>query len=84
MRAALLLAALTTTATAQWTLRTSTTTADLRGIDTTDNGATWIRCPTPPNAETLDFRGIQAFDAQTVIVMSSGIIRAEIGRPRLH
>jgi len=90
MRAALLLAALTTTAAAQWTLQNSTTTADLRGIDnvghgvawasgtngtvlrTTDNGATWSRCPTPPNADALDFRGIQAFDAQTAIVMSSG------------
>jgi hypothetical protein len=90
MRRLLLLFALTTAATAQWTIQVSTTTADLRGIDnvghgiawasgtngtvlhTTDNGTTWLRCPTPPNAEALDFRGIQAFDAQTAIVMSSG------------
>ena len=41
-------------------------------LHTTDDGTTWLRCPTPPNAEALDFRGIQAFDAQTAIVMSSG------------
>ncbi len=41
-------------------------------LRTTDNGATWQRCPTPPSAEHLDFRGIQAFDATTAIVMSSG------------
>jgi hypothetical protein len=29
--------------------------------------------PTPPNAEHLDFRGIQAFDDKTAIVMSSGL-----------
>jgi photosystem II stability/assembly factor-like uncharacterized protein len=90
MRAALLLAALTATATGQWTLQPTPTTADLRGIanagngtawasgtngtvlHTTDNGTDWLRCPTPPNADHLDFRGIQAFDANTAIVMSSG------------
>ncbi len=41
-------------------------------LRTTDDGKTWQRCPTPPAAEKLDFRGIQAFDAQTAIVMSSG------------
>jgi len=41
-------------------------------LRTTDDGAHWQLCPTPPNAEPLDFRGIQAFDAQTAIVMSSG------------
>jgi len=41
-------------------------------LRTTDDGTTWQRCPTPPAAEKLDFRGIQAFDAQTAIVMSSG------------
>jgi hypothetical protein len=90
MRAALLLLALTTTTQAQWTLQTSHTTADLRGIHsigngiawasgtngtvlrTTDNGTTWTPCPTPHGAEKLDFRGIQAFDAKTAIIMSSG------------
>jgi photosystem II stability/assembly factor-like uncharacterized protein len=90
MRAALLLLALTTTTQAQWTLQTSHTTADLRGIHsigngiawasgtngtvlrTTDNGTTWTPCPTPQGAEKLDFRGIQAFDANTAIIMSSG------------
>jgi photosystem II stability/assembly factor-like uncharacterized protein len=41
-------------------------------LHTTDGGTTWLPCTTPPNAEKLDFRGIQAFDAQTAIVMSSG------------
>jgi hypothetical protein len=90
MRAAVLLAVLTLSAHAQWTIQHSNTTADLRGIDnvghgiawasgtngtvlhTTDNGATWLLCKTPPDAEHLDFRGIQAFDANTAIVMSSG------------
>jgi hypothetical protein len=90
MRAAAILAALTLSAHAQWTIQQSNTIADLRGIDnvghgiawasgtngtvlhTTDNGATWLLCKTPPDAEHLDFRGIQAFDANTAIVMSSG------------
>jgi photosystem II stability/assembly factor-like uncharacterized protein len=37
-----------------------------------NNGTTWQHCPTPPDADKLDFRGIQAFDAKTAIVMSSG------------
>lgn len=41
-------------------------------LRTTDNGTTWQRCPTPPDADKLDFRGVQAFDAKTAIVMSSG------------
>jgi hypothetical protein len=41
-------------------------------LRTTDDGAHWQRCATPPGAEALDFRGIQAFDASTAIVMSSG------------
>jgi photosystem II stability/assembly factor-like uncharacterized protein len=41
-------------------------------LRTTDSGAHWHLCTTPPNAEHLDFRGIQAFDANTAIVMSSG------------
>ena len=41
-------------------------------LHTTDGGANWQRCATPPGAENLDFRGIQAFDANTAIVMSSG------------
>jgi len=38
-----------------------------------DAGYLWQRCTIPPNAEHLDFRGIQAFDANTAIVMSSGL-----------
>ena len=41
-------------------------------LHTTDGGAHWLPCAVPPQAEHLDFRGIQAFDAQTAIVMSSG------------
>ena len=41
-------------------------------LRTTDDGAHWQRCATPPGADHLDFRGIQAFDASTAIVMSSG------------
>jgi photosystem II stability/assembly factor-like uncharacterized protein len=75
---------------AQFTLQTSNTTADLRGIHnvgngvawasgtrgtilrTEDGGYVWQTCSIPPGAEKLDFRGIQAFDANTAIVMSSG------------
>ena len=73
----------------QWTLQSSPTTADLRGIDNvgqgiawasgtngtilrTTDGTHWHLCTIPPNAEHLDFRGIQAFDANTAIAMSSG------------
>ena len=41
-------------------------------LQTTDDGATWQTCTTPPEAGKLDFRGIQAFDANTAIVMSIG------------
>ncbi len=41
-------------------------------LRTKDGGAQWQTCPTPPGAEKLDFRGIQAFDQDTAIVMSSG------------
>jgi hypothetical protein len=41
-------------------------------LHTTDGGTTWQTCTTPPNDENLDFRGIQAFDQNTAIVMSSG------------
>jgi photosystem II stability/assembly factor-like uncharacterized protein len=46
-------------------------------LRTTDDGKTWQTCPIPlagtkDTAEKLDFRGIQAFDEKTAIVMSSG------------
>ncbi len=41
-------------------------------LRTLDMGKTWGHCTTPPNAEKLDFRGIQAFDKDTALVMSSG------------
>jgi hypothetical protein len=37
-----------------------------------DGGYLWQACSIPPGAENLDFRGIQAFDENTAIVMSSG------------
>jgi len=37
-----------------------------------DDGYMWQGCTVPPGAEKLDFRGIQAFDANVAIVMSSG------------
>ena len=85
-----ILAATSSAAFAQWTLETSNSTADLRGIHsigggvawasgtngtvlrTEDGGYVWQSCSVPPGAEKLDFRGIQAFDANTAIVMSSG------------
>lgn len=71
-----------------WQLQSSGATAGLRGISslngaiawasgtggailrTTDGGAHWQHCTSPDT--TLDFRGIQAFDASTAIVMASG------------
>ncbi len=41
-------------------------------LRTEDGGFVWQGCATPPGAEQLDFRGIQAFDAQTALIMSSG------------
>lgn len=41
-------------------------------LRTEDGGYLWQGCSMPPGAEHLDFRGIQAFDANTAIVMSSG------------
>jgi hypothetical protein len=41
-------------------------------LRTEDGGYQWQPCTVPPGAEKLDFRGIQAFDANTAIVMSSG------------
>ncbi len=44
-------------------------------LRTIDGGAHWQRCATPDadkDGATLDFRGVQAWDAQTAIVMSSG------------
>jgi photosystem II stability/assembly factor-like uncharacterized protein len=44
-------------------------------LKTIDGGAHWTTCAVPDAAmdgATLDFRGVQAFDAQTAIVMASG------------
>ena len=41
-------------------------------LRTEDGGYVWQLCAIPPGAEKLDFRGLQAFDANTAIVMSSG------------
>ena len=44
-------------------------------LRTTDGGRHWLPCATPDAAKdgaTLDFRGVQAFDADTAVVMASG------------
>jgi hypothetical protein len=41
-------------------------------LRTEDGGYLWQTCEIPPGAEKLDFRGVQAFDENTAIVMSSG------------
>jgi hypothetical protein len=41
-------------------------------LRTEDDGYLWQTCTIPSGAEKLDFRGIQAFDENTAIVMSSG------------
>ncbi len=41
-------------------------------LRTEDMGKTWQHCPTPPDAEKLDFRGVQGFDQNMAVVMSSG------------
>lgn len=41
-------------------------------LRTEDGGYLWQRCTIPPGAGHLDFRGVQAFDANTAIIMSSG------------
>jgi hypothetical protein len=41
-------------------------------LRTEDGGYLWQTCNVPPGAEKLDFRGIQAFDENTAIVMASG------------
>jgi photosystem II stability/assembly factor-like uncharacterized protein len=41
-------------------------------LHTINDGQRWNICAVPPGAEKLDFRGIQAFDANTAIVMSAG------------
>src|ERR1700733_4556506 len=37
-----------------------------------DTGYLWQQCAMPPGADKLDFRGIWAWDAQNVLVLSSG------------
>jgi photosystem II stability/assembly factor-like uncharacterized protein len=41
-------------------------------LRTIDDGNTWQTCVVPPEARKLDFRAIQAFDADTAVVMSAG------------
>lgn len=41
-------------------------------LRTEDGGYLWQTCAVPLGAGHLDFRGVQAFDADTAIVMSSG------------
>jgi photosystem II stability/assembly factor-like uncharacterized protein len=39
---------------------------------TVDGGSNWEACAVPSNAEKLDFRAVQAFDAKTAVAMSAG------------
>jgi hypothetical protein len=44
-------------------------------LRTTDGGAHWTKCAVPDSSRdgaTLDFRGVEGFDARTAIVMASG------------
>ena len=44
-------------------------------LDTTDGGAHWQKCSVPDadkDGASLDFRGVQAWDAMTAIIMASG------------
>ena len=41
-------------------------------LRTTNGGQTWLNCSIPPNAEKLDFRGVQAFSETTAVIMSAG------------
>jgi photosystem II stability/assembly factor-like uncharacterized protein len=41
-------------------------------LRTTDGGAHWTKCSTPPDAQALDFRGVQAWDGAKALVMASG------------
>lgn len=41
-------------------------------LRTEDGGHLWHICAVPPGAEHLDFRGVQAFNKNTAVVMSSG------------
>jgi len=41
-------------------------------LRTTDGGESWQTCPAPPDSAKLDFRAVQAFDADTALVMSAG------------
>src|SRR5690348_201644 len=41
-------------------------------LRTANGGETWQACAVPTGGEALDFRAVQAFDASTAIVMSSG------------
>ncbi|WP_128911571.1 glycosyl hydrolase [Granulicella sibirica] len=41
-------------------------------LRTEDAGFLWQPCTTPKGAEKLDFRGVQALDGNTAVVMSSG------------
>ena len=55
-------------------------------LKTIDGGANWQKCTVPDvegDGVMLDFRGVQAWDAQTAIVMASGPgARAGSIRPR--
>lgn len=47
-------------------------------LRTVDGGNTWTPCAVPPEGDSLDFRGVQGFDASTAVVMSTG--KGELSR----
>jgi photosystem II stability/assembly factor-like uncharacterized protein len=48
-------------------------------LRTTDGGKRWTKLPVP-NADKLDFRDVEAFDANTAIIMSAGPAEQGAGR----
>jgi photosystem II stability/assembly factor-like uncharacterized protein len=46
--------------------------ADGTILRSVDEGTTWNKCAVPQGAAKLDFRGVQASDPETAVVMSSG------------
>lgn len=48
-------------------------------LRTTDGGAHWTKLPVP-NADKLDFRDVEAFDANTAIIMSAGPAEQRAGK----
>lgn len=68
---------------AAWLVQPAVSDSSFRGLKALPNGTVWVsgtkggyllnnRAATVPGAEALDFRGVEAFDAATAWMMSSG------------